>query len=687
MSHILKQNVKIPKEILPFYKLFNDYEKEQFQKLSSLNQMSNLNEIGTLLLDIFNKEIEHTSYFMLALGRILYHTSDMLNLENIYKETDSAEIGLWYAFLRIISSDDVRKEEILLDQLKEKLNYSLLHLLWTIVELNFYVYSGNQFNFRETKDIIINRFLVEDIENREKHKVIFKLFYSYILIIEINLNFLQNHISYAKDLLIHASDIIGTLEDRILESMQLRLSALIELRKNNFSTAQHLFLRSLALADMLKEIRFAIQVNSEIGDLYLQMGHVKDAKLFYDKSLELLKKHVPYDSSLQGILLSKIADYYFVNEKFQKSLDLLDEALSFFKVDNNFSFQIKLKYIEYLLNLKKVNKAESLLVSSFQKKDNYLYLQNQSFCLYLRGFIEFLKKNFGKAQSFLYEAIGIADRTGDEWTSSKSLVLLLILLLLKYNLASKVDDIVEADKCVDDIITFLEEKAKFKELAQIYLIRAKIRKILLDFETSLFLLKTGENIARQYYPELITKYEENIDEISRLLNFENIAETETPSIDFKEDIDTIFQILIRQTKKLGSPIESITIAVLIFHSSGIPVRTYRSEELYISDDMIFGGFVSAIRHLLDELFYSQESKSLSVDHGQYKLLIEFYKNLFSIVILTVRDSFLLRRKMHQLVSFVASKDLFKEKYFGKIDELALRDIDSFVEKLFKVKKN
>ncbi|MHA1115491.1 MAG: hypothetical protein ACTSPJ_04905 [Candidatus Heimdallarchaeaceae archaeon] len=97
--------------------------------------------------------------------------------------------------------------------------------------------------------------------------------------------------------------------------------------------------------------------------------------------------------------------------------------------------------------------------------------------------------------------------------------------------------------------------------------------------------------------------------------------------------------------------------------------------------------MSAIRHLLDELFYSQESKSLSVDHGQYKLLIEFYKNLFSIVILTVRDSFLLRRKMHQLVSFVASKDLFKEKYFGKIDELALRDIDSFVEKLFKVKKN
>ena len=683
----MKQDVKIPKEILPFYKLFNDHEKEQFQALSSLNQMSSLNDTRALLLDIYSKENKHTSYFMLALGRILYHTSDIQNLETIYRQTDSAEIGLWYALLKLASTDDVRKDESLLNQLREKINYPLLRLQLTSVELIYYIYSGKEFNLLETKDVVINSFLVEDIENREKHKVLFKIFYSYILIIEISLNFLQNHISCAKDLLLHASEIIGTLEDRILESMVLRLSALIELRKNNFSTAQHLFLRSLALADMLKEVRFAIQINSEIGDLYLQMGHVKDAKLFYDKSLNLLRKYASYSSSLQGILLSKLADYYFVNEKFQKSLDLLDESLSFFKVENSFSFQIKLKYIEYLLNLKKVNKAESLLVSSFQNKDNILYSQNKSFCLYLKGFIEFLKKNFGKAQSFLYEAIGIADRTGDEWTSSKSLVLLLILLLLKYNLASKVEDIIEADKCIEDIITFLEEKAKFKELAQIYLIRAKIRKILLDFETSLFLLKTGANIARQYFPELINKYEENIKEISKCLNSETIAETEAAYIDFKEDIDTIFQILIRQTKKLGSPIESITIAVLIFHSSGIPVRTYRSEELYISDDMIFGGFVSAIRHLLDELFYSQESKSLSVDHGQYKLLIEFYKNLFSIVILTVRDSFLLRRKMHQLVDFVASKNLFKEKYFGKIDELALRDIDSFVEKLFKVKKN
>ena len=88
--------------------------------------MSNLNEIGSLLLEIFNKEIEHTSYFMLALGRILYHKSDMLNLENIYKETDSAEIGLWYAFLRIVSSDNVKKEEILLEELREKLDYPLL---------------------------------------------------------------------------------------------------------------------------------------------------------------------------------------------------------------------------------------------------------------------------------------------------------------------------------------------------------------------------------------------------------------------------------------------------------------------------------------------------------------------------------------------------------------------------------
>ncbi len=77
----------------------------------------------------------------------------------------------------------------------------------------------------------------------------------------------------------------------------------------------------------------------------------------------------------------------------------------------------------------------------------------------------------------------------------------------------------------------------------------------------------------------------------------------------------------------------------------------------VSDDLLFGGFVSAIRHLMDELFIDQKHGVLSIDHGQYKLLIEFSSSDFSIAVIALRDSFMLRRKMHRLVEHLTLKRL------------------------------
>ncbi|GAH73793.1 unnamed protein product, partial [marine sediment metagenome] len=134
---------------------------------------------------------------------------------------------------------------------------------------------------------------------------------------------------------------------------------------------------------------------------------------------------------------------------------------------------------------------------------NQLSPTQKTFFLFLLGFLEYKKNNYGNAQDFLQKAMILSDELGNEILSSKTLVLLSVVFLKKYTITLNLEELIEADKCLEDIITYLEEKAKYESLSLIYYIRSKIKIIVLDFETALFLLKRGEELARTYTPLLV----------------------------------------------------------------------------------------------------------------------------------------------------------------------------------------
>lgn len=309
----------------------------------------------------------------------------------------------------------------------------------------------------------------------------------------------------------------------------------------------------------------------------------------------------------------------------------------------------------------------------------------QAYYWFLQGFLEYKLNNFGNSQEHLQKAMVQADELGNEILSSKTLVLISMVFLKKYTITLSLEELNEADKCLEDIVTYLEEKAKYESLSFVYYIRAKIKIILLDFETALFLLKTGEEYARTYTPLLMEDYNARIKQVKQAIESELEKITDTKVINFMDDIDTISTILRKESKKLAAPKEEKPIAILIFHSSGIPISTYLSEEVSVSDDLLFGGFVSAIRHLMNELFIDQKHRLLSIDHGQYKLLIEFYSNLFSVVVIALRDSFMLRRKMHRLVEHLSVKGILEDQYKGDISETETYELDSVIANLFGIK--
>ncbi len=679
------KSINLPREIKEVFYLFSDKEQEIIANYKdTVHSNSNLIEQATFLRLIYDNSQEHSAYFMYAFGRILHYCYKIEELKELYEKTLSAEIGLWYAYSLFLSSE-YKEGNMILEKIKEQSLAPCMSLLPCLIHSHQLLYLRNKDEFNNYIDSCVNNSLFSEYKNASQCRVLCKQLLTSILLIKAFFEFDNNDINFAREFLPILDNMNKSLDDRINHAYLLYFSALIELKSNNFVSSHQLFLKVSAIVDNLIEPRLYLMNKMGIGDLFMAMGHVEDAMGYYEECKTKLELQFPKDKSLRGTLLSKISYYYFITGNKEKAEEAMKTAIKLLKECNFYPISLLLSYVELLIKNNKIELAEKELLKILNLKDKLLPIHKAN-ALYLESFIELRKNNLGLANDLVHKALMLSDNIGDEFTSSKALVLLLIIFLIKYNLAMKLEDLIEADKCVDDIITFLEEKAKYRELSRIYLIRAKIKLRFFDYETVLIILNKGKQYAIEYEPDIVYLYDNLIDLVQEIMkNKEKEAILE--KIDFKKEVNTIFNILIKQTDKLGSPIETIAVAVLIFHSSGIPISTYRSQELHISDDMIFGGFVSAISHLLDEIFIEENTKSLRVDHGQYKLLIEFYMKRFSVVVVSFRDSFLLRRKMHQLVNYIAIKDVFKERFYGELDELILRDIDNYVERLFNVKKD
>ncbi|MHA2256303.1 MAG: tetratricopeptide repeat protein [Candidatus Heimdallarchaeaceae archaeon] len=456
------------------------------------------------------------------------------------------------------------------------------------------------------------------------------------------------------------------------------------LDRGNFQLAHQIFLKSEAIAREIKMDRLLGHITGSIGDVYLQMGHLDEAMFWYNKSKGIVEKWKSDYRSLY-ILHSNFADVYFAKEDFDKATEEMEIVLEILLKKNFQDLSMNMKYAEILLYQEAIGKVEEILLMLDREWRDDLTPTQQAYYWFLLGFLEYKRNNFGNSQEYLQNAMIQADELGNEILSSKTLVLISMVFLKKYTITLSLEELTEADKCLEDIVTYLEEKAKYESLSIIYHIRAKIKIILLDFETALFLLKRGEEYARTYTPLLMDDYRERIEQVKHAIDSEIDKIVDTKMISFIEDIDTISTILRKESKKLAAPKEEKPIAILIFHSSGIPISTYLSEDVSVSDDLLFGGFVSAIRHLMNELFVDQKHGVLSIDHGQYKLLIEFYSNLFSVVVIALRDSFMLRRKMHRLVEHLSVKGILEDQYKGDMSETESYELDSVIANLFGIR--
>jgi len=675
--------LNLPPEIVSVYSLLSEEEQKRIIELGNLSETSKLDEIETVLVSCFSKTSNPSNTCSFVIGRILYHRGKLEKIGELYKTNPNPGLGLWYLISLIYDGNFEDYKQILATVKQELENTIFYAFIYYVQAIGAYLKQDYQL-YEENRENCYNFYGLTSIEKMQESRELFKLIQIYML--ELDAIYLQSTyiLSLARDKTKESLNINRALNDRIGSAQIYNSIGNIELERGNFQLAHQIFLKGEAIAKEIKIDRLLGHITGSIGDVYRQMGHLEEALFWYDKCRKIVSGWTGDYRSL-FMLHSSYAEVYFSKEEFGKAKEEMEKVLDIIKSKGFQNLAMRMKYVEILLHLDEVQESEAILLQIEQNKSRELTPTQKSNYWFLLGFLEYEKNNYGNSQDFLQQAMLLADELGNEILSSKTLVLLSIVFLKKYTITTNLEELIEADKCLEDIITYLEEKAKYESLSLIYHIRAKIKIVLLDFETALFLLKTGEEFARTYTPQIIDDYNQRINQVKHAIESDMEKIIDEGVIDFIDDIQTISTILRKESKKLAAPKEEKPIAVLIFHSSGIPIRTYFSEDVSVSDDLLFGGFVSAIRHLMNELFVEQGQGVLSIDHGQYKLLIEFYSNVFSVVVIALRDSFMIRRKMHRLVENLSFKGLSSDKYKGDISETESYELDSVVRNLFGIK--
>ena len=259
---------------------------------------------------------------------------------------------------------------------------------------------------------------------------------------------------------------------------------------------------------------------------------------------------------------------------------------------------------------------------------------------------------------------------------------LILLNIAEYDVENDLEVLGKALDNLDHILPFFNENQLLKEQIVLYLLQGKIFAIKKEYTKAFNSLQQArELLQEEKNKQLLQIVEERIEEISQVIHQKLKKEISWVNQPFRNDVSNLQDFGLRYMQKSPIEIDVSPLALIVLHRSGIPLRSYVILKKTVKDQLLFGGFIVAVKDMLTELFEEQKSQMLVITYGNHKIIIEAHPKGFSSVAVSAYDSFSLRRKIHQLTDKLSYLEIPKH-FHGELDEDLAKTIDDEVKSLF-----
>ncbi|MFX1324652.1 MAG: tetratricopeptide repeat protein [Promethearchaeota archaeon] len=373
-----------------------------------------------------------------------------------------------------------------------------------------------------------------------------------------------------------------------------------------------------------KEIGYKAQILNcylNFGIIYAFRGEVDCAIEQYNNALAIANE-IDYKFGIAASL-NNLGDLYRRQGNFNLAQETLEKSLRIFKelgisgvtsLDCLFHLALEEGDLElaetYLEQLKQIQNR-SKFSSTAYRVDKAVFLKTSPRSIH-RGKAEEMLKQVIEEEIVDYEITLIA------------LLHLCDLLLSELHNTGDLGIIDEINPFIDGILDLAEKNHSYPLLAEVFIFRARLALVTLEFKKARKLLTDAQNIADKYHiNRLALKISTEHDELLRQISkWEEIKESNT-SLDERVKLASLHEQMDRMIHNdVIEPIEITNedpVVILIVSESGVPVFSQSFDTEWDFQDHLFGGFLSAINSFSDEMFAQGLDRAT---FGHYNLLMK-----------------------------------------------------------------
>lgn len=428
-------------------------------------------------------------------------------------------------------------------------------------------------------------------------------------------------------------EICEEIKDKQILAKNLGSVGIIHHSKGELSKALDFYQQSLEMNKEIGNIDGVVIFLGNIGEIYRLKGELDKALSHYQESLQVYEniggKSIPMALALvnSGLVYQQKGDSKIALEYFGKGLEIFSDSGNHCRMAEVHFFQISLlidmKQIEQaresLEQLQKINELEeNKLIDQMARVSDAMLLKTNK-----------RAKNRAKAEELL--SLVLQEEVINYEVFLVALINLSELYLIELLLTGDEEALAELKILMTKQLALAKEQNSYSLLVETYFLQAQLALVELDIKKAQQLLNQSQLIAeekglKRLAMKISSEYDYYFEEKEMWEEFTDKKPPISERLSHTSLEETILRMIKKRAVEPPKFVEEKPILLVIVAEVGIPLFSqYFGPETQIND-LLVGGFLTAINSFMQEAFATEGSIE-RIKHQDYTLVLQFKKTL------------------------------------------------------------